>query len=123
VSIEDFGKLSEKTQQAYIELSQRVVQGSQEIVASTGEIQQAAARGAQGTQALGGGLDDVSQKSGISSREMRALGKIMGSLGAGSRSPGGEFPESSVFAGLPRRSRAGVRGGGRRYTQVGKRRG
>src|SRR5580765_894941 len=83
VSIEDFGKLSEKTQQAYIELSQRVVEGSRSIVASTGEIQQAAASGVQGTQALGGGLDEVSNKSGISSREMRALGKIMGALGAG----------------------------------------
>jgi hypothetical protein len=83
VSIEEFGKLSEKTQQAYIELSQRVVEGSQSIVASTGEIQQAAASGVQGTQALGGGLDEVSNKSGVSSREMRALGKIMGALGAG----------------------------------------
>jgi hypothetical protein len=83
VSIEDFGKMSEKSQAAYIELSQRVVEGSRSIVASTGEIQQAAASGVQGTQALGGGLDDVSNKSGISSREMKALGKIMGALGAG----------------------------------------
>jgi hypothetical protein len=83
VSIEEFGKLSEKTQAAYIELSQRVAEGSQAIVASTGEIRQAAASGAQGTRALGGGLDEVSEKSGISSREMRALGKIMGALGAG----------------------------------------
>lgn len=83
VSIEDFGKLSEKTQAAYIELSKRVEEGSQSIVASTREVQQAAASGGAGAKELGGGLDQVSEKSGISSREMRALGKIMGALGAG----------------------------------------
>src|SRR5580765_5157152 len=83
VSIEDFGKLSEKTQQAYIELSQRVQEGSQGIVQATQEVQQAAAGGVAGTKALGGGLDSVSEKSGVSSREMRGLGKIMKELGAG----------------------------------------
>jgi hypothetical protein len=83
VSIEDFGKLSEKTQAAYIELSQRVTEGSESIVASTKEVQQAAASGGQGARELGGGLDEVSEKSGVSSREMRGLGKIMKELGAG----------------------------------------
>ena len=83
VSIEEFGKLSEKTQQAYIELSKRVSDGSQQIVGATREVQQAAASGVKGTQELGGGFDEVSEKSGISSREMRGLGKIMGALGAG----------------------------------------
>jgi hypothetical protein len=83
VSIEEFGKLSEKTQQAYIDLSKRVADGSKEIVASTKEVQDAAASGGRGTKELGGGLDEVSEKSGISSREMRGLGKIMNQLGAG----------------------------------------
>jgi hypothetical protein len=84
VSIEDFGKLSEKTQQAYIELSQRVVDGSQQIVSSTQQVEQAAARAGSGTQDLGKGLDQVSQKSGISSRELRSLSKLAKEFGADS---------------------------------------
>jgi hypothetical protein len=83
VSIEDFGRLSEKTQQAYIELSQRVQEESQQMMQATQELQQGAGEAGSGTRELGGGLDDVSEKSGVSSREMRGLGKIMKELGAG----------------------------------------
>src|SRR5580765_504064 len=50
---------------------------------ATEEVQSTAATAAGGTRELGGGLDEVSQKSGVSSREMRGLGKIMKELGAG----------------------------------------
>ncbi len=50
---------------------------------ATEEVQAGAATAAGGTKELGGGLDEVSQKSGISSREMRGLGKIMKEMGAG----------------------------------------
>jgi hypothetical protein len=50
---------------------------------ATEEVQATAASTAGGTQAFGKGLDEVSQKSGISSREMRALGKVMKEFGAG----------------------------------------
>jgi hypothetical protein len=47
------------------------------------EVQATAASTAGGTQELGKGLDQVSQKSGVSSRELRSLGKIMKEMGAG----------------------------------------
>lgn len=50
---------------------------------ATEEVQATAASTAGGTQELGKGLDQVSQKSGVSSREMRALGKVMKEFGAG----------------------------------------
>jgi hypothetical protein len=50
---------------------------------ATEDVQATAAQTAGGTQAFGKGLDEVSQKSGISSREMRALGKVMKEFGAG----------------------------------------
>jgi hypothetical protein len=83
LSIEQFGKLSEKTQAAYIELSQRVQAESQGMVDATQSVQQAASQAGSGTQGLGKGLDDVSQKSGVSTREMRGLSKIMKEFGAG----------------------------------------
>jgi tetratricopeptide (TPR) repeat protein len=50
---------------------------------ATEEVQATAASTAGGTQQLGQGLDQVSQKSGVSSRELRSLGKIMKEMGAG----------------------------------------
>src|SRR5580765_6524092 len=50
---------------------------------ATEEVQATAASTAGGTREFGRGLDEVSQKSGISSREMRALGKVMKEFGAG----------------------------------------
>jgi hypothetical protein len=50
---------------------------------ATEEVQATAASTAGGTQELGKGLDQVSQKSGVSSRELRSLGKIMKEMGAG----------------------------------------
>jgi hypothetical protein len=50
---------------------------------ATEDVQATAASTAGGTQAFGKGLDEVSQKSGVSSRELRSLGKIMKELGAG----------------------------------------
>ena len=50
---------------------------------ATEEVQATAAKTAGGTQELGKGLDQVSQKSGVSSRELRALGKVMKEMGAG----------------------------------------
>jgi hypothetical protein len=50
---------------------------------ATEEVQATAASTAGGTQAFGKGLDEVSQKSGVSSRELRSLGKIMKEMGAG----------------------------------------
>src|SRR4249919_2593534 len=47
------------------------------------DVQATAASTAGGTQELGKGLDQVSQKSGVSSRELRSLGKIMKEMGAG----------------------------------------
>ncbi len=50
---------------------------------ATEEVQQTAASTGAGTQELGKGLDQVSQKSGVSTRQMRALGKVMKEFGAG----------------------------------------
>src|SRR4029434_2688542 len=51
---------------------------------ATEEVQQTAASTGAGTQELGKGLDQVSQKSGISSRELRSLSKIAKEFGADS---------------------------------------
>jgi hypothetical protein len=50
---------------------------------ATEDVQATAASTAGGTLELGKGLDQVSQKSGVSSRELRSLGKIMKEFGAG----------------------------------------
>jgi hypothetical protein len=83
LSIEEFGKLSEKTQAQYVALSQRVEQESQSMVGATKDVERAASQAGSGTQGLGKGLDQVSEKSGVSSREMRGLSKIMKEFGAG----------------------------------------
>lgn len=51
---------------------------------ATEDVQKTAASTAAGTQELGKGLDQVSQKSGISSRELRSLSKIAKEFGADS---------------------------------------
>jgi hypothetical protein len=51
---------------------------------ATEEVQQTAIKSAGGTQEFGKGLDQVSQKSGISSRELRSLSKVAKEFGADS---------------------------------------
>src|SRR5262249_17504613 len=84
VSLEDFARLSEKTQEQYIEYANRIVEANKGIVASTKEITEAAGEGGKGlTEGVGKGLDEVTEKSGISSKEMRAFGKILSAFGLG----------------------------------------
>jgi hypothetical protein len=50
---------------------------------ATEDVQKTAAKTAGGTQEFGKGLDDVSGKSRVSQRELRALGRVMKDLGGG----------------------------------------
>lgn len=82
-SLEDFAKLSEHTQEQYIEYASRMTDETKKLGDAIKDAGQAGGGAGEGLGQVGKGLDEVSEKSGVSGRELRALGKIMSAFGFG----------------------------------------